>query len=201
MGKYYAVKNGYRMGIFDSWDDCRAAVEGFSGAEYKSFKTIEDAEVYLGLRKNDALPSINSAASPDKAAAYVDGSFDPATGRFSYGAVIFHNGKEITMNEAFSDKALASMHNVAGEIMGAMAAMRYCLENGITALELYYDYEGIKKWCTGEWSATKPGTIEYSNFYLKISKRLKVTFNKVKGHSGDRYNDMADSLAKAALGL
>ncbi len=201
MAKYYAVKNGYRIGIFTDWDDCKSAVNGFSGAEYKSFKTLEEAEIYLGVRKKTAPPFQSAPNIPQRAAAYVDGSFDPASGRFSYGAVIFHNGKEITMNEAFSDETLSSMHNVAGEIMGAMAAMRYCLENGITALELYYDYEGIKKWCTGEWSATKPGTIEYRNFYLKISNRLKVVFNKVKGHSGDKYNDMADSLAKAALGL
>ena len=29
---------------------------------------------------------------------------------------------------------------------------------------------------------------------------MRITFVKVKGHSGDRYNDIADALAREALG-
>ena len=45
--KFYAVKNGKTTGIFQSWDECKKQVAGFSGAEYKSFKTHEEAESYL----------------------------------------------------------------------------------------------------------------------------------------------------------
>ena len=37
--KYYAVKKGKTLGIYKSWDECKAQVDGFSGAEYKSFKS------------------------------------------------------------------------------------------------------------------------------------------------------------------
>ena len=90
MAKYYAVRNGYRMGIFTSWEDCKSAVSGFSGAQYKSFGTLGEAEEYLGVgRKNGLSPRKNTAV------AYVDGSYDINTGRFAYGAVIFFNGKEL----------------------------------------------------------------------------------------------------------
>ena len=38
-------------------------------------------------------------------------------------------------------------------------------------------------------------------FYKDASKLVDVDFIKVKGHSGDKYNDLADELAKKALGL
>ena len=45
--KYYAVKNGRKIGIFETWDECKAQVEGFSGAEYKSFTKKEELEYQL----------------------------------------------------------------------------------------------------------------------------------------------------------
>ena len=46
--KYYAVKKGKTTGIFQTWEECRASVEGCSGAEYKGFARLEEAEAYLG---------------------------------------------------------------------------------------------------------------------------------------------------------
>ena len=63
---------------------------------------------------------------------------------------------------------MASMRNVAGEIYGSMAAMKYALEKGIKKLSIYYDYMGIAKWCTGEWKTNKDGTIAYKKYYDKI---------------------------------
>ena len=48
--KYYAVKNGRKKGIFLTWDECKESVDGYPSATFKSFKTKEDAEAYLGLR-------------------------------------------------------------------------------------------------------------------------------------------------------
>lgn len=46
MGKFYAVKNGRARGVYSNWSDCKTQVNGFSGAEYKSFPTREAAEAY-----------------------------------------------------------------------------------------------------------------------------------------------------------
>jgi ribonuclease HI len=32
-------------------------------------------------------------------------------------------------------------------------------------------------------------------------QKVQITFEKIKAHSGDKYNDYADKLAKQALGL
>lgn len=47
--KYYVVWKGSKTGILKSWDECKASIHGFKGAEYKSFKTYELAEkAFLG---------------------------------------------------------------------------------------------------------------------------------------------------------
>ena len=58
MAKYYAVRNGYHTGIFNTWDECKKEVSGFSGAEYKSFTKLEDAKAFLG-ETNKSVYSMN----------------------------------------------------------------------------------------------------------------------------------------------
>ncbi len=193
--KFYAVKNGRETGIFNTWPECQRQVTGFGGAEFKGFETLAEAEAYLSGAPRGTAPRAGAAT------AYVDGSYDAGTGRFSYGMVLFYNGEEITRNEAFCDAAMAVMRNVAGEIRGAAEAMRCCVENGIEKLDIYYDYAGIEKWCTGEWKTNKEGTTRYKEYYDFVKNKVDVRFVKVKGHSGDKYNDMADRLAKEALGI
>jgi ribonuclease HI len=93
------------------------------------------------------------------------------------------------------------MRNVAGEIKGAEFVMRYCVENGIDKVRIYYDYEGIAAWAEGRWKTNKEGTIHYKRIFDELSEKLTVEFVKVKSHSGDKYNDMADRLAKDAAGV
>lgn len=197
--KFYAVKSGRVPGIYRTWAECQQQVTGYSSAVYKSFPTMEQAEAYIN---GDTAASAGSESVDDiKVKIYVDGSFDIESHMFSYGMVILSDGNEITDNKAFNDPELAAMRNVAGEIKGSMAAMQYCIDNGISEVAVYYDYEGISKWALKEWKATKEGTKEYVRFYDSIKDRLKVHFVHVKGHSGDAYNEMADKLAKEALGL
>lgn len=46
--KYYAVKTGLTPGIYESWDECEANVKGYPKAEYKGFKTLDEAREYMG---------------------------------------------------------------------------------------------------------------------------------------------------------
>lgn len=201
--KYYAVRKGKIPGIYMNWDDAKKQINGYSGAEYKSFLTIEEAAQYIEGVVNNTIKVTTDGGVPvtdeKKAVAYVDGSYNKATEEFSYGVVMFHNGMEKHFSQKVDDRELAQMRNVAGEIKGAECAMRYAVENKCESIVIYHDYEGIAKWCTGAWKANKEGTKAYKEYYDSIKDSLKVEFVKVKGHSGDKYNEMADELAKGAI--
>ena len=42
--KYYVVWRGIKPGIYNSWDECKKQVEGFEGAQYKSFTDEDEAK-------------------------------------------------------------------------------------------------------------------------------------------------------------
>ena len=46
--KFYAVRQGRKIGMFLTWDECKKQVMGYPGAIYKSFGTEEEAKEYLG---------------------------------------------------------------------------------------------------------------------------------------------------------
>ncbi len=43
--KYYVVWQGRKKGIFDSWEVCEEQIKEFEGAQYKSFDTLQEAQV------------------------------------------------------------------------------------------------------------------------------------------------------------
>lgn len=212
--KFYAVKYGKSPGIYTSWDACKKQVTGYCGAVYKSFKTKEEAYAFINnnsaankeivtfpYEKCNDSSQIFSILPKDTTVAYVDGSYRDDTKEFSYGAVIFYNNEEIHLSQKVDDPSLVAMRNVAGEIKGSQAAMEYALNHKCKELIIYHDYEGIARWCLGEWKTNKDGTIAYKKFYDSICDKLTIHFVKVKGHSNDKYNDIADQLAKSALSI
>ena len=203
-GKVYAVRKGRTTGLFMSWDDCKAQVEGFAGAEYKSFADPEEAMAYLGL--GGAAAGQEEQGFPEGVRAYVDGSYDAATGRYSCGVVMIRTGadgsvKTRELNAVYDDPEAAKQRNVAGEIMGAKTAIDFCIRNRIEEVGIYHDYEGIGKWADGLWKAKNPLTQAYAQYVAKARERMKIEFFKVPAHAGNKYNELADKLAKQALGI
>ena len=168
----------------------------FQGQNIKAFKTLDEAYEYIGIRKEIKVEN------EDFVKAYVDGSYEHSIKEYGSGVVILRNDiVEKIYSIKGNEESLVGMRNVAGEIEASKLAMKYCIDNNIKHLKLYFDYEGIEKWCIGAWKTNKEGTIEYKKFYDSIKDKLNVEFIKVKAHSGDRYNEEADKLAKAALGI
>ncbi|HJF87177.1 MAG TPA: ribonuclease H family protein [Companilactobacillus farciminis] len=57
--KIYAVKKGRVPGVYRNWDETKKQVDGFSGAEYKSFENITDAIDYLSWQEKSREETIN----------------------------------------------------------------------------------------------------------------------------------------------
>lgn len=199
MTKFYAVKKGRKPGIYKTWDECKAQVQGFKAAEFKKFTTLEEAQAFVADEKIQVLDL--KSLSKDQAVAYVDGSYNIDTKDFGYGGIIFTQEGEETFNGFDNHPDWSQQRNVAGEIYGSVAAMKKARELGKTELYLHFDYMGIKSWALGDWKTNIEITKKYKAFYDSIKDELKVTFVKVKAHSNDEYNDLADRLAKDAIGI
>ena len=204
--KYYAVKKGKVPGIYLSWNDCKAMVDGYQGAVYKSFKTIEEAEKFItgekiisGMKASGK--NISESGETCSTYAFVDGSFNKATHTYGYGGFLVTDNEKYVLQGADNDAEMATMRNVAGEIKGAEAAVKKAIELGIKELVIYYDYMGIEMWATGAWKRNKAGTIAYHDYIMSVREQIKLTFVKVKGHSGVEGNEEADKLAKQAVGI
>ena len=198
--KIYAVKQGNSTGIFNTWAECKTAIEGYSGAVFKSFESIEEAEAFLSdidiVMNNDILPRV----AEGKVVAFTDGSFDSGKKAYGSGVCIFAPSDtyvelcNIGKNEKYID-----LRNIAGEIIAVMNAVDWAWKNGYDHLSIFYDYEGIGKWASGEWQAKTPLTSYYKHYIDDKSGIIFIEFNKVSGHSNNKYNDRADKLAKSAV--
>jgi ribonuclease HI len=193
--KYYAIKKGHQPGIYTSWPEAQKQVSGYSNAEFQSFSTKEEAENYLHPEE-----SISTVSDEETVIAYVDGSFDKHSKRYSYGVVMLKDDTVLTtLNNADNDPIYAESFQIAGECFGCLNAIKWAKQNGYKKVALHYDYMGIEMWATGKWRANKPVSKDYVKYYQKLSDGIEVEFVKVKAHTGIEFNELADQLAKDAL--
>ncbi|MCL4170501.1 UNVERIFIED_CONTAM: hypothetical protein GTU68_031587, partial [Idotea baltica] len=90
--KYYVVWHGKRTGVFSSWNVCKKQIEGFAGAQYKSFASLDEAEIafsksYEDYKEKYGKPILESIA--------VDAACSGNPGKMEYRGVLTHNKKEI----------------------------------------------------------------------------------------------------------
>lgn len=138
-----------------------------------------------------------------KLKAYTDGSYSTRKKDRVGAAYILldENGKEVSRNFTYSTSPwLVEMRNVGGEILAAQMAIEDAYKRKPESLEVYHDYKGIGAWPDGEWEARKSQTKLYRDFVNKdIRPDMDVKFEWVQGHSGNKWNDLVDDLAKGAL--
>lgn len=134
-----------------------------------------------------------AAAAKTPYQAYVDGSYHAQRQTVGYGAVILKDGEELSRFSGRLDEYTES-HQVGGELAATMRVISWCKQNNISAIDIYYDYRGIEMWARGSWKTEKPMTQAYAKF-MKDSG-IKVHWHKVASHTGDKWNDVADELAK-----
>lgn len=205
---FYAVKVGKTPGIYKTWAECQANTTGFSGAVFKGFETLAEADAFMTgtasvSSNNTATKSEDGVTNLPAIYAFTDGSFNVATGVYGFGGFLHYSesADDIEIRGNGNDPDEAVSRNVAGEVHGAVAAMQKAVELGLSEMTLFYDYEGIEKWPLRYWKTNKKISMFYVEEYDKVKDKLKVNFVHVKAHTGIPGNEAADRMAKEEVGI
>lgn len=140
---------------------------------------------------------------------YTDGSFHNLDGYKDkvYGAIYVPLFDEKEWQFSTDNKIYVESRNVGGEILAAEFAVSLIAQiydnhrpHGYVDINLWYDYEGVGKWITGEWRCKKLLTQRYKQFISEIvsTRNLRVYPHWICGHRGNPGNERADALATNA---
>ncbi|MCF0225407.1 MAG: viroplasmin family protein [Fibrobacter sp.] len=184
--KFYAVKTATESKIVSTWAECEELTHGTKGVKFKSFATLPEAAAWL---------SGESKPVPKGIRIFVDGSFTPSFSHSGWAFVVTEDDVEIARGSGITAFE-AESRNIDGEVMASYQAMRWLHENNKNGV-ICHDYEGIAKWALGLWKAN-------SNIAKRYVAAIKpylslVKFEKVAAHTGIKWNELVDQLAKEAI--
>ena len=178
--KYYVVWKGKETGVFDSWDECKKQIQGFVGAQYKSFKTKESAEIAFKKSPKDFIGKdvFESELSPEELARMGKPVLESVSVDAAY------NGKDMeykgvytkTKQELFKSGTFEDATNNIGEFLAIVHALGY-LKKQKSAAPVYSDSLTAISWVKNKHAKTKLVTTKpnQSLFYLidRAEKWLK----------------------------
>ena len=150
--KYYVVWKGRKTGVFTSWKVCKAQIEGFEGAQYKSFASLDEAEVasqksYLDYKgKNTRKPKLSLTdqkkfGSPIVESISVDAACSGNPGKMEYRGVLTHNKKEIFRKGPFEKGT-----NNIGEFLALVHGLALLKSKGNETTPIYSDSKIAMSW-------------------------------------------------------
>lgn len=219
--KFYAVKRGRKQGIFATWAECKAQVDGFERPVYKGFMSREEAVDWLGGGQRKPAPAISA-----EVLLYTDGSCLGNPGAGGWAAI-----------SMTPDPSLVEKHPVGdGETIGLPIAAGTLIENTVSGgaaettnnrMELTAVIEGLRlippqlsvavftdsryicdafnrgwvaiwqrrRWRKATNEPVKNPELWQALFDLACSR--EVSFHWVRGHNANPYNERCDELARA----
>ncbi len=156
--KYYVVWKGRTTGIFSSWTQTAAQVNGFAGALYMGFATRSEAELalklgYSAVAKKRSAPrdfsQLPAGSRPLSDSYCVDAACSGSPGPVEYRCV--HTRSRAIL---FEQGPFADGTNNVGEFLGLVHALSYFKQNGIS-LPIYTDSHNAMLWVRQKKCKTK----------------------------------------------
>lgn len=209
MAKVYAIAKGFnnRSGkevknkIVQTWDECQELTRGVSGARFKSFANLEEANEYLDKMESelkgtgtdlDDLYLVSEDTSSDMddmfssiigskikkeypkdaVYAYVDGSYNKNIGKYSAGVVLLKDDVIIHIEGAATFEDPDNKTNqIAGELEASIRAVEAAIKLDYKNIVIFHDYLGIANHATGEWKRNSDSAREYYNIMQAYMRR------------------------------
>lgn len=210
-GKFYAVHKGRVPGVYLDWDTCKEQVNGFSGAQYKSFEYKSEAEKYVETGVVQSKVDVDTVETEDNPLLkeyagnhvwiFTDGSYNQNTNEAGYGVYVADEKNPRIFTGKI--KCMYGGRNIESEILGAKVALNYALEGyrqgKYDSVTIGYDLRHIGDIPSGVYKPGTPYTKDYLDFVKSVRMSgLAVDFVHTKGHTGIEGNEYVDKLAKIA---
>ena len=201
-------------GLFETWDECRAAVAGHPGARYQKVASREEAEAMLSGAGVVLPPGLYAFTDgnhlggvgvvvvrvPGDAAADPDIQAELATSV----ADVFAEGAIPGLgSDRAVDEELSRLRNILAELAGLYAAITLVPRE--SEATIVYDYKGVGAWMEGRWKMKDPTVtaVISASRALASSRGLRLKFLHQRGHMSTwagrhdlaRFNGRADELA------
>lgn len=172
--KFYTVWKGKRPGIYDSWKDCKAAIDGYKSAQYKSFTTFEIAkkayngtyEEYKGKKKpseNLSQEQLLRIGQPNYHSISVDAASSGNPGIMEYQGVDTKTKKKLFKQGPFPQGT-----NNIGEFLALVHGLAYLKERKSDRI-IYTDSRTAMSWVRRKKCNTK----------LKENEKNKALFELI----------------------
>lgn len=130
---------------------------------------------------------------------FTDGSFNGQNSTWAF--IIIKDNKEIFRNRGKLAQQNSDSWQINGELQAIKEAVIWAKINNYKII-INYDLKAAYEWVCDlfgknkPWKTNKPCTKEYRKF-IEENKCFIAGWNKVKAHSGDRFNETVDAYAKA----
>lgn len=185
--KYYTVWSGREMGVFSSWEDCKKQVEGFEGAQYKSFPTEEEAkEAFLydywefvrkqtkpGVRKKGETGLNVIGPRPNLDTLSVDAACSGNPGKMEYRGVLTRTGEEIFRAGPFE----CGTNNI-GEFLAIVHGLALLKKQGKEKYPIYSDSKTGMSWVRQKKCKTKLEENERNRPLFELVRRAEEWLKK-----------------------
>ena len=159
--KYYVVWNGKTKGVYNNWNDCKKNIDGFNGAQYKSFTSKAEAEIaitktydeYKG--KDTKKPVIDKAllaqiGKPNLNTISVDAACSGKPGLMEYRGVNTQTKKQLFIQGPFNQGT-----NNIGEFLALVHGLAYLQKNKQLDVPIYSDSKTAIAWIKAKQCRTK----------------------------------------------
>ncbi len=159
--KYYTVWKGHHTGVFESWNDCKAQIKDFQGAQYKSFSTFEVAKTALksnyfdyvgknkGFKSELSPEQLKKIGQPNYNSISVDAASSGNPGIMEYRGVDTKTKKQLFIQGPFEEGT-----NNIGEFLALVHGLAILKKNNSNRV-LYTDSRTAMSWVRKKTCNTK----------------------------------------------
>ncbi len=176
--KFYVVWKGRQVGIFSTWDSCKMQIEGFKGAQYKSFSDRASAEQAFkaGYEAGSQQPATGGQPSyetlpesqrPIGQSIAVDAACSGNPGKVEYQGVFVETNTHLFKSPVFE----CGTNNI-GEFLAIVHCLAWQQKNKLN-YPIYSDSVNAQKWVREGICKTKLAENEKNKYLFEVIRRAE----------------------------